>query len=78
MHDRLESRSSCIDQLSAENLYSTVSPAASKAVNSQILSPSESSIAQQLPHQLLKVPFTSGVEKGGPTYSDISNLKVTL
>jgi hypothetical protein len=43
-----------------------------------MLSPSRSSIAQQLPHQLLNVPLTSGVEKGGPTYSDISNLKVTL
>ena len=36
-------------------------------ITSQILSPFESDIAQQFPHQELKLPLTSGVVNGSTT-----------
>ena len=42
-----------------------------------MLSPSASDIAQQFPHQLLKVPLTSGVVNASVTFC-ISTLKVTV
>ncbi len=62
-----EKRLSWIVQLSAANLNSCAVFFNTLPDTSQILSPSESDIAQQLPHQLLNVPLTSGVVKAAVT-----------
>ena len=76
-HGSPENKFSCIFQLSAANLNSKLVFFSIFAVISQILSLLGSDIAQQLPHQLLKVPLTSGIEKDEVTLL-ISTWKVTL
>ena len=52
-------------------------PAASEIVVSQIPSEFASVIALQFPHQLLNVPFTSGIDPAGIELCVMSTLNVT-